>query len=81
MVERQQPSVPGTVGGQLLSPVDGRHPKSRWTRGGIIATALVAGFAAPYLGWRQYRMRMVLGLSAVWFLIALVIAFRESRNR
>jgi hypothetical protein len=72
--------MPGSVGGELLGLVNGTHPKSRWVRGGMLATGVLVGFVAPYLGWREYRMRLVLGLSAVWFLIALVIAFRERRN-
>jgi hypothetical protein len=80
MENRQEPSPPGSVSGELLSLVEGTHPKSRWVRGGMIGTALVAGFVAPYLGLRQYRLRLVLGISAVWFVIALVIAFRESRQ-
>jgi hypothetical protein len=80
MVESREPSMPGGVGERLTALVSGNDPKSRWLLAGIFVSALVVGFVSPYLGWRLSRMRMVLGVSAFWFLIALVIAFRESRN-
>jgi hypothetical protein len=78
MVNQDEPSETAGVGGELLSLVSGTHPKSRWVRGGMFASALGAGFVAPYLGWRQYRLRMILVISAAWFVIALVIAIRGS---
>jgi len=68
------------VGEELLSLVDGTHPQSGWVRGGMFGSAVLAGFVAPFLGLRSYRLQLVLGISAVWFVIALVIAFRETRN-
>ena len=79
MVKPQEPK-PGTVSGALLSLVNGTHPKSRWVRGGIFASAVSAAFLADVLGWRQYRTHLMLGLVAAWFLIALVLAFRERRS-
>ena len=78
---KHEPSPPESLSGELLSIVNGTNPRTRWVRWGMIATALVAGFVAPYLGWRPYRMRLVLGISAVWFLIALAVALGETRNR
>jgi hypothetical protein len=80
MVNRE-PSPPGSVGGELVRIVNGTNAKTRWVRWGMFATGLLAGIVAPYLGWRPYRMRLVLGISAVWFLIALVVAIGETRNR
>ena len=80
MVEPREPSRPGSVGEKLTDLVSGNDPKSRWLLAGIFVSALVVGFVSPYLGWRPSRIRMVLSVSAVWFLIALVIAFRESRD-
>ena len=81
MVEPREPSTPGSVGEKLTDLVSGNDPKSRWLLAGVFLSALVVGFASPYLGWRPSRMRMVLGVSAFWFLVALVIAFRESRSK
>jgi hypothetical protein len=80
MVKAQEPTSE-TVGGALLSLVNGTHPKSGWIRGGMLASGVFAGFVANLLGWRQYRMHLWLGLAAAWFLIALVLAFREARNQ
>jgi hypothetical protein len=79
MVKEQEPT-PGTVGGTLLSLVNGTHPKSGWVRGGMLASGVLAAFLADLLGWRQYRTHLLVGLVAAWFLIALVFAFRESRS-
>ena len=73
--------MPGSVGEKLTDLVSGNDPKSRWLLTGVFVSALLVGFVAPYLGWRPSRIRLVLGVSAFWFLIALVMAFRESRNR
>ena len=80
MVTPDDGSMPGSVGERLLDLVSGAHPKSTWVRGGAFVTAIAAGLVAPYLGWRPYRLRLILAVSAVWFLIALVIAFRDSEN-
>ena len=79
-MDRQEPTR-GTVGGALLSLVNGTHPKSGWIRGGMLASGVLAAFLTDRLGWRQYRTHLFLGLVVAWFLIALVFAFRETRNQ
>jgi len=82
MVKQSEPSTPGSVSGELLGLVNGSRPKSRWVRGGMFASGVAAPLVSDLLGWpwRQNKGLLILGVAAVWFVIALVIAFRESRS-
>jgi len=81
MVKQREPST-GTVSGELLSLVNGNHPKSRWVRSGMFASGLAVPLVSDLLGWpwRENKGLLILGIAAVWFVIALGMAIRESRN-
>ena len=69
-----------SVGAELTRLLNGNNRKSRWLLAGIIGSAIVARLLAPRLGLHLSRLRLQLGLAAVWFVILLWIAFQESRK-
>jgi hypothetical protein len=71
----------GGVGAELTRLLSGDNRKSRWLLGGIIGTAMVATWLVPRLGWQVSRLRLQLGLAAVWFVILLLVAFYESSKQ
>ena len=71
----------GGVGAELTRLLSGDNPKSRWLLAGIIGSAMVATWLAPRLGWHGSRLRLQLVLAGVWFVIAILIAFHESRKQ
>ena len=81
-MDRDDPSTPpDRLGADLLSIVNGTHPKGRWIRWGMIGSTLVIGFFSSRMGWRPYRLQLVLIISAVWFVIALGVAIIDRANR
>jgi hypothetical protein len=66
------------VGAELTRLLSGDNRKSRWLLGGMIGTAMVATWLAPRLGWHVSRLRLQLGLAAVWFVILVLVALYES---
>ena len=65
----------GGVGAELTRLLSGDNRKSCWLLGGIIGTAMVATWLAPRLGWHVSRLRLQLGLAAVWFVILLLASW------
>jgi len=72
--------MPGTVGEELLDLVKGTHARGRWLRGGMFASGVFAAFLGNLLGLREYRTFIWLGLVAMWFLVAVAMALKASRN-
>jgi hypothetical protein len=71
----------GGVGAELTRLLSGENRKSRWLLAGMFGTATVATWMAPRLGWHVPRLRLQLGLAAVWFVILLLVAFYESSKQ
>ena len=71
----------GTVGAGLSRLLDGKSRKSRWLLGGIVFSAIAARLAAPRLGLLLSGLQLQFGLAAVWLVVVIVLAYRDSNVR
>ena len=70
----------GTVGAELSLLLAGKSRKSRWLLGGIVLSAIAARLVAPRLGLHMSGLQLQFGLAAVWFVVAVLLAYRETRK-
>ena len=68
------------VGAELSLLLAGKTRKSRWLLGGIVLSAIAARLAAPRLGLRLSGLQLQFGLAAMWLVVAVLLAYRETRK-
>ena len=71
----------GTVAAELSPLLDGKSGKSRWLLGGIVLSAIAARWVAPRIGLRVSGLQLQIGLAAVWLVVVVLLAYRETRKR
>ncbi len=80
MSKHQHELEDGTVGAELGPLLDGKSRKSRWVLGGIVLSAIAAKWVAPRLGLRVSGLQLQFGLAAVWLVVVVLLAYRETRK-
>jgi hypothetical protein len=78
MSRHQHELEDGTVASELGALLDGKSRKSRWLLGGILFTAVAARLLTRRLGLHVSGLQLQFGLAAVWLVVVIVLAYRES---
>ena len=81
MSEHRRELEDGTVAAGLGPLLDGKSRKSRWLLAAIVFTAIAARFAARRLGWQVSGLQLQFGLAAVWLVVIILLAYRDSHAR
>ena len=71
----------GTVAAGLGPLLDGKSRKSRWLLAAIVFTAIAARLVTRRLGWQVSGLQLQFGVAAVWLVVIIFLAYRESQAR